>query len=128
MPLVNIPRLLCIWKKVEKAAPKNEGMLEELYNTYFQSKEYERALPVVKDLAKLNPAFSEDLVNLYVQNEKYDAALSLLDSLDKVKAHSTYRESLRRQIYARTNNVEAQIVTCRRILRKIRRRRRIIST
>ena len=40
-------------------------MLEELYTTYFQSKEYDKALPVVKDLARLNPAFSEDLVNLY---------------------------------------------------------------
>ena len=96
-------------EKGRKAVPENEGMLEELYTTYFQSKDYDKALPVVKDLAKLNPAFSEDLVNLYIQDEKYDAALSLLDSLDRTKGSSTYRESLRRQVYARTNNVEAQI-------------------
>ncbi|WP_029034327.1 tetratricopeptide repeat protein [Salinimicrobium terrae] len=96
-------------EKGREAVPKNEGMLEELYTTYFESKKYDRALPVVKDLAKLNPAFSEDLVNLYIQIEKYDAALSLLDSLDRTKGSSTYRESLRRQVYARTNNVEAQI-------------------
>ncbi|MCC8359584.1 tetratricopeptide repeat protein [Salinimicrobium sediminilitoris] len=96
-------------EKGRKAVPKNEGILEELYTTYFQSKEYDRALPVVKDLARLNPAFSEDLVNLYIQNEQYEAALGLLDSLDNTKGSSTYRESLRRQVYARTNNVEAQI-------------------
>ena len=92
-----------------KAAPQNEGILEELYTTYYQNKEFDRALPVVKDLAKLNAAFSEDLVNLYIENQKFDEALALLDSLDRTKGSSTYRESLRRQVYARTNNVEAQI-------------------
>ncbi len=96
-------------EKGRKAVPKNEGMLEELYTTYFQSKEFDKALPVVQDLARLNSAFSEDLVNLYIQTERYDAALGLLDSLDRTKGSSTYRESLRRQVYARTNNVEAQI-------------------
>ena len=96
-------------EKGRKAVPQNEGMLEELYTTYFQSKEFDMALPVVKELAGLNSAFSEDLVNLYIQNEQYDAALNLLDSLDSTKGSSTYRESLRRQVYARTNNVAAQI-------------------
>lgn len=96
-------------EKGRKAAPKNQGMLEELYTTYYQNKEFDRALPVVKDLAKLNSAFSEDLVNLYIENEKFDEALALLDSLDQTQGSSTYRESLRRQVYARTNNVEAQI-------------------
>ncbi len=96
-------------EKGRKAVPQNEGMLEELYTTYFQSKEFDKALPVVKALARVNSAFSEDLVNLYIQNEQYDAALALLDSLDRTKGSSTYRESLRRQVYARTNNVEAQI-------------------
>lgn len=96
-------------EKGRKAVPKNEGILEELYTAYFQTKEYDQALAVVKDLAQLNSAFSEDLVNLYIQNEQYDNALALLDSLDQTKGSSTYRESLRRQVYARTNNVEAQI-------------------
>lgn len=96
-------------EKGRKAAPQNQGMLEELYTTYYQNKEFDRALPVVKDLAKLNSAFAEDLVNLYIENEKFDEALALLDSLDQTKGSSTYRESLRRQVYARTNNVEAQI-------------------
>ncbi|NJY61523.1 hypothetical protein HC174_01970 [Salinimicrobium sp. CDJ15-81-2] len=96
-------------EKGRKAAPQNEGMLEELYTTYYQNKEFDRALPVVKDLAKLNSGFAEDLVNLYIENEKFDEALALLDSLDQTKGSSTYRESLRRQVYARTNNVEAQI-------------------
>ena len=92
-----------------KKVPQNEQMLAELYTTYYQNKEFDKALPVVKDLSRLDPSYSEDLVNLYIQNEQFDSALSLLDSLDENRGSSTYRESLRRQVYARTNNVEAQI-------------------
>lgn len=96
-------------EKGRVAAPHNEGMLEELYNTYYLSEQFDKALPVVKELSVLNNSFSEDLVNLYIMNEEFDAALGLLDSLDQTRGSSTYREALRRQVYARTNNVAAQI-------------------
>src|SRR5690606_15226679 len=51
----------------------------------------------------------EDLANLYILNEQFDKALSFLDELDKQWGHSEYREGLRRQIYSRTNNVDAGI-------------------
>lgn len=89
--------------------PKNEEILAELYTTHYENKDFEKALPVVKDLAAIDVSYSEDLVNLYIQNEQFDAALSLLDDLDQKRGSSTYRESLRRQVYAQTNNVEAQI-------------------
>ena len=93
-------------------------MLEELYNTYFLSRDYEKALPVVQELSVLDTSYSEDLVNLLILNERYEEALSLLDSLDKKKGSSTYRESLRRQIYSRTDNVEAQVSNLQEKIRK----------
>lgn len=96
-------------EKAREQAPGEKVVLEELYNTYFMSEDYEKALPVVKDLVKIDSSFYEDLANLLLLNEKYDAALSLLDSLDNERGTSTYRETIRRQIYARTNNVDAQI-------------------
>lgn len=96
-------------EKGRKELPKNAAILEELYKTYFLSGEFDRALPVVKDLAVLNTSFSEDLVNLHILNENYDEALKLLDSLDAKKGSNTNRDSLRRQVYSRTNNVDAQI-------------------
>ncbi len=89
--------------------PENTAILEELYKSYFLSEQFSKALPVVKDLANIDGSFSEDLVNLYILNERYDEALSLLDSLDAKKGSNTNRDSLRRQVYARTNNVEAQL-------------------
>ena len=96
-------------EKARKQAPGQKAVLEELYNTYFMDEDYEKALPVVEDLVKIDNSYYEDLANLLMLNEKYDNALSLLDSLDKERGTSTYRETIRRQIYSRTNNVEAQI-------------------
>src|SRR5690606_41003003 len=56
-----------------------------------------------------NPTYSEDLANLYILNQKYDEALKLLDELDAKWGDSEYREGLRRQIYAQTNNSGAGI-------------------
>lgn len=96
-------------EKGRKVLPKNTAILEELYKTYFLSGEFDRALPVVKELAVLKTSFSEDLVNLEILNENYDEALKLLDSLDAKKGPNTNRDSLRRQVYSRTNNVDAQV-------------------
>lgn len=96
-------------EKGRTAVPKNTTILEELYKTYFLSEEFDQALPVVKQLSVLDASFSEDLANLYILNERYDEAIKLLDSLDAAKGSGTHRDSLRRQVYARTNNVEAQL-------------------
>lgn len=96
-------------EKGRSAVPKNTAILEELYKTYFLSERFEKALPVVKQLSLLDASFSEDLVNLYILNERYNEALTVLDSLDGVKGSSTSRDGLRRQVYSRTNNVEAQL-------------------
>lgn len=92
-----------------KKVPKNTAILEELYKSYFLSRNFEKALPVVNTLAFLDTTFSEDLVNLQIINENFDEALKLMDSLDAKKGASTSRDSLRRQVYSRTNNVEAQL-------------------
>ncbi len=107
--LSNYSEAAAYLEKGRKLAPNQKTLLEELYNTYFLSEDHQNALPVVQDLVKLDNSYYEDLANLLMLNEKYDAALSLLDSLDRERGNSTYRETIRRQIYARTNNVDAQI-------------------
>lgn len=96
-------------EKANQLDPKNEAILAELYNTYYLDQQFDKALPVVEELRVLDPTFSEDLANLYILNEKFDEALALLDELDTQWGHSEYREGLRRQIYARTDNVDAGI-------------------
>ncbi|QYA24920.1 hypothetical protein G3I01_05150 [Gramella sp. MT6] len=96
-------------KKAQELAPKEEAILVYLFQTYGMTKDYEGAIATVKQLIPLDEAYKEDLANLYFLNENYDEALKLLDELDEEQGATTYRNSLRRQVFARTNNTGAQI-------------------
>lgn len=96
-------------KKAQELKPNETSILVYLFQTYGMTEDYEGAISTVKKLIPLDEGYKEDLANLYFLNEDYDQALSLLDELDKDLGTSTYRNSLRRQVYARTNNTGAQI-------------------
>ncbi|MBT8295775.1 MAG: tetratricopeptide repeat protein, partial [Gramella sp.] len=96
-------------KKARELAPKQESILVYLFQTYGMTRDYEGAIATVKELIPLDEAYREDLANLYFLNKNYDLALQLLDKLDEELGVSSYRNSLRRQVYARTNNTGAQI-------------------
>ncbi len=84
-------------------------VMEELYNLYYDQKDYESAIPVVQKLIARDDDYKEDLVNLYFYTKKYDEALSLLDELDATWGESTFRDTLRRRIYSLTGNSEGAI-------------------
>ena len=96
-------------KKAKEFAPKEESILVYLFQTYGMTENYDGAITTVKELIPIDEAYKEDLANLYFLNENYDEALSLLDELDEKLGASSYRNSLRRQVFARTNNTGAQI-------------------
>ena len=91
-------------KKAQGIAPKEEAILYYLFQTYGMTKDYEGAIATVKQLIPLDEAYKKDLANLYFLNENFDAALNLLDELDEELGANSYRNSLRRQVYARTNS------------------------
>ena len=96
-------------KKAHEIAPDEEAILVYLFQTYGMTLDYEGAIATVKELIPLDEDYKEDLANLYFLNENYDEALKLLDELDAELGANSYRNSLRRQVYARTNNTGAQI-------------------
>ena len=96
-------------KKALELNPNKSEISEELIATYTVARDYENAIQLVKELSKTNPDYSEELANLYLLNEQYDNALKVLDDLDKKNGTSSFRNSMRNQIFARTNNTDAQI-------------------
>ncbi len=89
--------------------PANIDVQEALYDVYYETKEYEKAIPLVRKLIKKDEDYKEDLVNLYNRTKEYDKALELLDELDDAWGESTYRNALRRNIYKVTGNSEGAI-------------------
>ncbi|MFV8225302.1 tetratricopeptide repeat protein [Christiangramia aquimixticola] len=97
------------FKKAHELAPEKESVLVYLFHTYGMAQDYKGAIATVKKLISFNEDYQEDLANLYLLSEDFDKALNLLDELDKKQGATSYRNALRRQIYARTNNTGAQI-------------------
>ncbi|MDT0647196.1 hypothetical protein RM545_10895 [Zunongwangia sp. F260] len=89
--------------------PGREAILAELYSTYMEVQDYAAAASAIKKLVKIDNSYTEDLANVYMLNQQYDEALAVLDNLDKKLGNSNYRERMRRQIYALTDNTVAQI-------------------
>jgi tetratricopeptide (TPR) repeat protein len=89
--------------------PGREAILAELYSTYMEVQDYAAAASAIKKLVKIDNSYTEDLANVYMLNQQYDEALAVLDDLDSNFGNSSYRERIRRQIYALTNNTVAQI-------------------
>src|SRR5690606_38116691 len=86
-----------------------QEILEGLYDVYYHTDAYEKAIGVVKKLVTYDTDYKEDLANLYVRTQSYDDALTLLDELDYVYGNSDYRDQLRQKIYLENDNSSDQI-------------------
>ncbi len=88
-----------VLKKAIDLEPSNEWYLDELYDIYYQQRDFEKAIKTVKQLVKYHPDYKEDLASLYISVKKYNQALKLLDELDKEQGVSITRDRMRNQIY-----------------------------
>lgn len=97
------------FNKVLKSEGDRPDVLEQFYDLYYQQKEYEKSIPLVKKLIPFDEDYKEDLTNLYVLTKQYEKALAELDELDGLWGESDIRNALRAQIYRATGNTEGAI-------------------
>ena len=95
--------------KVLESEGDRLDVMEALYDLYYQERDYNAAIPLVKRLIEFDDDYKEDLVNLYSRTKQYDKALTLLDELDESWGESDYRDALRTQIYRATGNTTGEI-------------------
>lgn len=91
------------------AKPEQVDVQETLYDLYYITRDYEKALVIVQKLSLIDEDYKEDLANLYSRTKQYDKALEVLDELDESWGESVYRNSLRNQIYRVTGNSDGAI-------------------
>lgn len=97
------------YKKVLQMEPGRMEAYEGLYDVYYNTNNYQKAIEVVQKLIPYDKDYKEDLANLYERTEQYDKALQLLDELDLELGHNDYRNQLRQQIYVKSDNTQTQI-------------------
>jgi len=91
-------------EKVLRQEPENQDVLETLYDLYYLTREYNKAIVLVKKLIVHDQDYKEDLANLYQRTKQYEKALLLLEQLEASWGESVYRTALRKQIFRQTGN------------------------
>ncbi|TVZ26266.1 TPR repeat protein [Gillisia sp. Hel_I_86] len=99
------------FQKANRLQPNREWILQALMESYYLNKQYEQAILVNKKLVAYNEKYYDDLAKMYFELQQFDKLIALLDQLDIELGITEYRNSLRQQIYALTNNTSAQIKT-----------------
>ena len=97
------------FEKVLNTSPNQLDVMLSLYDLYFLQRNYNKAIPLVKQLIVKDPDYKEDLANLYIRTNQFDEAIVILDELDQDLGESAYRNTLRKKVYRATGNNEQQI-------------------
>lgn len=86
------------YQKATELDKTNRWYWVGLYNVYYQTKEYDKAITIVKKLIEFKKEYREDLVSLYMYTQQFDKALELIEKLEKTSGKSQTREIYKNKI------------------------------
>lgn len=89
------------YNKATQLDPKNRWYWQGLYDVYYETKNYNKAIPTVLKLMEWKKDYyQEDLVSLYMYTNQYDKALELINEMESTVGMSEKREMYKAQIMA----------------------------
>jgi tetratricopeptide (TPR) repeat protein len=80
------------FEKVVQLNPKNRWAWVGMYDVCYETKDYNRAIPIVEKLIEFKDDYKEDLVSLYMNTQQFDKALELINQLNETVGKSEKRE------------------------------------
>ncbi|RYJ43880.1 tetratricopeptide repeat protein [Flavobacterium beibuense] len=99
LALMNYPEAEKAFLKATELDPKNRWYWVGLYDVYYQTQDFNKAIPVVQKLTEWRKEFyEEDLVSLYMYTEQFDKALALINELEQTVGQTERREMFKLQI------------------------------
>lgn len=85
--------------KATQIDPKNRWYWQGLYDVYYETKNYNKSIPVVQKLIEWKKDFyQEDLVSLYMYTQQFEKALELINEMEATVGMSDKREAYKMQI------------------------------
>ena len=97
------------FKKVLQIDKNQFDVLAQLYDVYYQQRDYDKSIVLVERLIEQDEEYKEDLANLLTLTKQYEKALALLDELDVAWGENDIRNALRIRIYKATGDREGAI-------------------
>ncbi|MES2486398.1 MAG: tetratricopeptide repeat protein [Bacteroidota bacterium] len=91
--------------KAKELDPANRWYWQGLYDVYYETKDYNKSIPVVLKLTEWRKEYyQEDLVSLYMYTQQYDKALTLINEMEQTVGMSDKREMYKLQILSSSKN------------------------
>lgn len=90
--------------KATQIEPANRWYWAGLYDVYYDTQEFNKAIPIVQKLITWRKEiYQEDLVSLYMHTKQYDKALALINEMEQTVGMSERREMYKLQILSDSN-------------------------
>jgi len=96
--------------------PKQRWYWNGLYDVYYQTRDYNKSIPIVEKLTTFDPNMKEDLVSLYMTTQQFDKAKTVIDDIESkgtlTKAMETYQmqiQNMSKGVKPKVNDLEAAI-------------------
>lgn len=80
------------FEKVTKMDPKNRWAWVGMYDVCYETKDFNKAIPIVEKLITFKEDYKEDLTSLYMNTQQFDKALTLINELNEKFGKSDKRE------------------------------------
>lgn len=88
--------------KATQIDPKNKWYWIDLYEVYYETKNFNQGILTLQKLIPLDKKYKEDLVSLYMYTRQYDKALLLINELDETEGKTERRNQYRVEINKQT--------------------------
>lgn len=86
------PTAYSYFEKVTEIDSKNRWAWVGMYDVCYETKDYNKAIPIVEKLIEFKDEYKEDLVSLYMNTQQFDKALELINQLNETVGKSEKRE------------------------------------
>lgn len=104
------------FQKAVDLEPKQRWYWNGLYDVYYQTKDFNRSIPIVEKLVTFDANMKEDLVSLYMTTQQFDKAKIVIDDIESkgtlTKAMETYQmqiQSMSKGVKLEVNDLEQSI-------------------
>ncbi|MES2812283.1 MAG: cytochrome C biosynthesis protein [Bacteroidota bacterium] len=88
--------------KATQVEPKNKWYWIDLYEVYYETKNYNQGILTLQKIIPLDKNYKEDLTSLYMYTRQYDKALLLINELDELEGKTERRNQYRAEVNAQS--------------------------
>jgi tetratricopeptide (TPR) repeat protein len=97
------------FQKAVDLEPKQRWYWNGLYDVYYQTKNFNKSIPIVEKLVTFDANMKEDLVSLYMNTQQFDKAKTVIDDIESKGTLTQAMETYQMQIRSMQKGVKPKI-------------------